>query len=283
MTIPTPPEVETQARKATSIRALILDMDGVLWRSTQPIGNLPEIFERIAQMGWKAVLATNNATLSVEQYLSKLQDFGVSLKPWQLVNSSQAAAHYLKERHAQGGPVYVVGEEGLISTLQGAGFYLADRDVLAVVAGMDRGLTFNKLRLATLLIRAGAPFIGTNPDRTFPTPEGQIPGAGAILAAIEAATGIQPLIMGKPSPEMYRIALERLGTTPGQTLVVGDRLETDIAGAQALGCLTGLVLSGVTSAEAAHRWSPVPDFIADNLSGLLELLGKMIQDSSAQA
>lgn len=270
MAVSSQQEVVIQAQKAASIRALILDMDGVLWKSTQAIGNLPGIFTQISSQGWRVALATNNATLSVDQYLAKLQGFGVSLEAWQIVNSSQAAAHYLKQKHPQGGSVYIVGEEGLILTLESSGFHLDTRDVLAVVAGMDRGLTFEKLRIATLLIRSGAPFIGTNPDRTFPTPEGQVPGAGSILAALETATDTSPVIVGKPSPEMYRVALERLGATPDQTLVVGDRLETDIAGAQALGCLTGLVLSGVTSPAAARAWSPAPDFIAEDLSRLLD-------------
>jgi 4-nitrophenyl phosphatase len=139
-----------------------------------------------------------------------------------------------------------------------------------VVVGIDRQLSYEKLCRATLLIRSGVPFIGANPDRTFPTPEGLIPGAGAILAAIETATSVKPLIMGKPSPAMYQLALERLGTSPAETLVVGDRLETDIAGAQVIGCRTALVLSGVTSEADAYAWQPPPDFIARNLASLVE-------------
>jgi 4-nitrophenyl phosphatase len=139
-----------------------------------------------------------------------------------------------------------------------------------VVAGMDRKLTYDKLRRATLLIRAGAPFIGTNPDKTFPVPEGLIPGAGSILAALETATGVTPLIMGKPSPAMYEVALMRLGTSPAETLVIGDRLETDIEGAQKIGCRTGLVLSGVTTAVQARLWKPQPDIIAENLESIVK-------------
>jgi len=105
---------------------------------------------------------------------------------------------------------------------------------------MDRQVTYNKLKQATLLIRSGLPFIGTNPDRTFPTPQGLVPGSGAILAALEAATDQTPLILGKPSPEMYQVAMERMSVRPENTLVIGDRLETDIVGAQRLGCLTAL-------------------------------------------
>ena len=123
-----------------------------------------------------------------------------------------------------------------------------------------------------MLIRSGVPFIGTNPDRTFPTPEGQVPGAGSILATIEAATDTTPLVIGKPNPAMYQYALDRLGTTPQETLVVGDRLETDIAGAQELGCPSALVLSGVTSEEDAWAWNPPPEIISDNLTNVIREL-----------
>lgn len=255
-----------------TIQAVILDMDGVLWRGDQPLGDLPDIFATLGERGYRVVLATNNATLTIEDYLNKIRRFGVELEPWQIVNSSQAVGHYLKQRFPSGGKLNIVGESGLIDTLAGYGFTHDDKDVIAVVAGMDRQLTYNKLRTATLLIRSGALFIGTNPDRTFPVPEGLVPGSGAILAALEAATDISPNIIGKPAPEMYRVALERLEAPAGQTLVVGDRLETDIAGAQTLGCQTALVLSGVTKEDAARAWQPAPDWIVADLTTLVRQL-----------
>jgi 4-nitrophenyl phosphatase len=120
-----------------------------------------------------------------------------------------------------------------------------------------------------LLIRAGIPFIGTNPDLTYPTPDGQVPGAGAVLALLDAASGIHPLILGKPGTAIYHICLERLGTKPGETLVVGDRIETDIAGGQAAGCPTALVLSGVATIEQARKWQPPPDWIGQDLETLV--------------
>jgi 4-nitrophenyl phosphatase len=256
----------------TKIRALILDMDGVLWRSNEPIGDLPAIFAEIDKHGWKLVLATNNATKAIPQFLTKLESFGVQLEPWQIINSAQATAHYLRQQHPKGGNVYVVGEPGLVEIMAENGFTHSEEDPLAVVAALDRSINYEKLRIATLLIRSGVPFIGTNPDRTFPTPEGQVPGAGSILAIIEAATDVKPLIIGKPNPAMYQFALERMGTTPEETLVVGDRLETDIAGAQNLGTPCALVLSGVTSEEAAWEWQPSPELIADNLTNVLREL-----------
>jgi 4-nitrophenyl phosphatase len=255
-----------------SIKGLILDMDGVLWRGEQPLGDLPNIFSTLIKKGYRTILATNNATLSAEQYLQKLARFGVQLEYWQVINSSQATAHFLHEQYPQGGPIFIIGEDGLIETVCQDGFYQANQNVLAVVVGMDRTLTYEKLSIATLLIRSGASFIGTNPDRSFPTPLGLVPGAGAILAALEVASGIKPVIIGKPAPEMYRLAMERLSLSPEETLVIGDRLETDIVGAQALGCCTALVLSGVTSYDESLKWKPAPDIITKDLTTLLESL-----------
>jgi 4-nitrophenyl phosphatase len=252
----------------STIQSLILDMDGVIWRASEPIGDLHAIFERIAGRRWKVALATNNATRTIGMYVERLASFGVNVLPWQVINSAQAAARFLKAHFPRGGPVYVIGERGLIEALEEQGFHHSEANALAVAVAMDRGLTYDKLRRATLLIRGGALFVATNPDRTFPTPEGLVPGAGAILAALEAATYQQPVVCGKPAPEMYRMALERLGTPPEHTLVVGDRLETDIAGAQVLGCPTALVLSGVASRQEAEAWQPAPDLIVEDLTEL---------------
>ncbi len=254
------------------IQALILDMDGVLWRGEKLLGDLPAIFAKIDRLGLRLVLATNNASRSPQQYLDKFRSLGITLELPQIINSAQATAYYLLQRHPQGGPVYIIGEEGLGSTLQDQGFYHADQNVLAVVASLDRAITYHKLKQATLLIRAGVPFIGTNADKSYPAPEGLLPGAGAILAAIETASDTKPILIGKPQPVLYEIALRTLGTTPEETLMVGDRLETDIAGAQNFGCASALVLSGVTTSEMAQDWQPAPDFIAADLTELLSQL-----------
>lgn len=257
-------------RNLPSIHSLILDMDGVLWRDSQPLGNLPDIFERIDKLGWKVCLATNNSTASIEEYLLKIGSLGVNLQPQQVITSSLATAHYLCRRYPSGGKVYIIGETGLIQALEEKGYTQSEEDALAVVVGFDRQVTYEKLCRATLLIRSGLPFIATNSDKTYPTPQGLAPGAGAILSALETATDIKPHVVGKPAPELYQVALERMGADVETTLVVGDRLETDIAGAQALGCLTALVLTGVTSNQEAHAWRPAPDWIADDLTNLLK-------------
>lgn len=254
------------------IKSLILDMDGVIWRDSEPIGDLQKIFTAIAAKGLRFVFATNNSTKSVDQYIKKLAGFGIQVKPDQIFTSAKATAHTLAARFPKGGNVFIIGMQGLTESLKDSSFSHSPQDPLAVVAGMDTNLTFEKLRVATLLIRAGAPFIGTNPDKSFPSPDGLIPGAGSMLAAIEAATDVAPEIIGKPKPIMFQHALEYLGTDPQETLVVGDRLETDIAGGQAAGCQTGFVLTGASSKEQGENWNPPIDYIAADFSTLVDTI-----------
>jgi len=261
------------AQLPPTARGLILDMDGVLWRDSDQIGDLSSIFARIADRALRVVLCTNNSTRTAEQYLEKLGGFGVKLELWQIITSSGALAHALRQRFPEGGKVYILGEDGLSAALHAAGFQpVSDGDsagALAVAMGMDRAITFAKLREATLLIRAGAPFYATNPDRTFPTPEGLIPGAGALIAALVTATDVDPIVVGKPQPAMLELAIERLETPREQTFVVGDRLETDIAAGQAVGCPTALVLSGVSTRAMAKAWRPQVELIAQDLAELV--------------
>jgi 4-nitrophenyl phosphatase len=263
----------------TSIRGLILDMDGVLWRDDEALLDLPFFFREAENLGLKVAMATNNATRSVPQYLEKFHTFGAVLSPDQIVNSAMAVAFYLRRKYSGGGHVFIVGEAGLHDTMAELGFPHADHDVVAVVAGQDRHLSYPKLTRAVQFIRSGVEFIGTNPDKTFPSPQGLVPGAGAVLAYIEAASGVIPLIAGKPEPFMFDLAISRLGTTLETTLAVGDRMETDILGGQRAGCRTAAVLSGVSTQAEIDAWSPAPDLVLDRLSSLLPLIVKTRQGS----
>ncbi|MBM3144110.1 MAG: HAD-IIA family hydrolase [Chloroflexi bacterium] len=257
---------------SSTLRALILDVDGVLWKDEAPIADIPPIFAEIERLGLGVMIATNNSTRTPGQDAERFHSFGVKLEEWQVINSAEATAQYLHKMYPRGGPVYVVGERGLVETLEAKGFTINEQEALAVVAGIDRQITYDKINRAAALIRAGAKFIGANPDRTFPTPAGLVPGAGAILAAIEAASYVSPTIMGKPQPTIFQIALERLGVRPAEALIVGDRLETDIAGGQKAGCPVALVLSGISTREQAQAWQPEVDVIAEDLTSLLKLL-----------
>lgn len=259
-----------------SIRGLILDMDGVLWKEDVPIGDLPGIFAAISSLGLSVALATNNATRTADQYLEKLRGFGVELESGQVVTSSEATARILGKRFPLKARIFVVGEEGVIKALRASGFVVitdpADEgEVVALVGGIDRALTYQKLERATYYARRGVPFYGTNPDATFPTPGGLIPGAGAILAAIATAAERAPTVIGKPSPFMLEIAAERMHLKKEELLVVGDRLETDVAAGQAFGARTALVLSGVSTREQSRVWKPQPDLVAEDLAQLVGL------------
>jgi 4-nitrophenyl phosphatase len=256
------------------IKALILDMDGVLWKAEAPIGDLPSIFRRVRERGLKFVFATNNSTKTAQQYVKVLRGLGVEVEPWQFVTSSEGAAHVVARTFPRGTKVFMIGEDGIRMALEQRGFeVLSVREASgaqAVVMGIDRHINFQKVVEAALLVRNGIPFYATNTDRTFPTPRGEIPGSGAWISVITTSTGIQPIIAGKPMPFLMELSLEKLGTPTEETLVVGDRLETDIAAGQAVGCPTALVLSGVSTREEAKSWAPKPTIIAESLSELIE-------------
>jgi len=255
------------------IKSLIIDMDGVIWRADSPIGDLASIFRRIRERGLKFVFATNNSTKTSEQYAERLHQFGVDIEPWQVVTSSQGAAHAVAKTFPRETKVFMIGEDGIRMALEEKGFEIVSVEnatqAQAVVMGIDRGINFEKVAEATLLVRNGIPFYATNTDKTFPTPRGEIPGAGAWVSVITTATNVEPIVAGKPFPFLIDLSLEKLGTKKEETLVVGDRLETEIAAGQAVGCPCALVLSGVSTKKQADEWKPKIDFIADDLSSLI--------------
>lgn len=258
----------------STIKALILDMDGVIWKGDAPIGDLPATFRRIRERGLKFVFATNNGTKTPEEYQKKLADLGVDVNPEQVVTSALGIAFLLAQKHPRGTKIFMIGEDGIRVALEEKGFEVlgVERapEAQAVVMGIDRGINFQKIAEATLLVRAGVPFYTTNTDRTFPTPRGEIPGSGSWLAVVISATGVQPTVAGKPFPYLMELALERLGTSKQETLVVGDRLETDIAAGQAVGCPTAFVLSGVSTRAEGEAWKPAPTLVADSLEELVK-------------
>ncbi len=255
-----------------NIKGLIIDMDGVLWHDTQPIGDLKEIFNRIDDLELKFVLATNNATRTVEEFLDKIAQFGVFLSKDHILNSAQATAIYLRENFGVGTIVYVVGQPSLKHTLESYGMIISDgndNDCDVVIASLDFQLNYEKLKIASLLIQSGCEFIGTNKDSALPTPYGFIPGSGTMIGALEIASGRKAKIIGKPEPLLYKMALNRLGLSPEDALAIGDRLETDIAGAQAAGIHTALVLSGASTREQAKKFNQPPEMIARDLRELI--------------
>lgn len=257
----------------SNIKALIIDMDGVIWKGDAPIGDLPSTFRKIRERGLRFVFATNNGTKSPEEYQEKLRTLGVEIEPSQVVTSALGIAFMLDREYPKGTKIFMIGENGICAALEEKGFEILSveraQEAQIFVMGIDRGINFQKVAEATLLVRNGIPFYATNTDRTFPTPRGEIPGAGAWLSIITTATGVNPIVAGKPYPFLMELALEKLGTKKEETLVVGDRLETDIAAGQRVGCPCALVLSGVSTREEAGQWTPKIDMVADDLASLI--------------
>ncbi len=254
----------------STIRGVISDMDGVLWRGDEPLPGLVSFFEKLRLRGIPFALATNNAGRSPADYVQKLAAFGLSgVDEAQIITSGTAAATYLQAHYPPGTPVHVLGGSGLHHVIKAAGFTLTDEGAAAVIIGLDRDLDYAKLTRAALLLRAGAAFVATNTDATYPAPEGLVPGAGSLVAALRVATDREPtVICGKPHAPMFEAALQVLGTAPEDTLMIGDRLNTDIEGAARLGFKTALVLTGVSTQEEAAQALIPPDGIYADLASL---------------
>lgn len=255
------------------LKGLILDMDGVLWHDQEPIGDLPKIFSDIRALGLKFVFATNNSSKTIFEYQEKLRGMGLEIEPHQIITSAEAAFHYLKENYPSSKTLFIVGSESFRQNAESKGFkVLQDSEpsrAEIVMVGIDRELTYHTIDMAARRIREGAVFIATNTDATYPSPEGLTPGAGVMVAAIQTASGKDPIIIGKPYPNIYLQALKLMGLKPEEVLCVGDRLETDILGAQNCGFPSAFLLSGVSTAEDLANWSPQPDIIAKDLESLI--------------
>jgi len=250
------------------IKHLIIDMDGVLYRGDRPMPRLVEFFAFMRERPIRFILATNNSTRTSQEYADKLGQMGVTVSPDDILVSGQATARFLSREYPRGTRVHVFGMPSLKQALAEEGFLLEDENVQLVVASMDRGVTYEKLKKATLLIRGGARFIATNLDPTYPSEEGLIPGTGSMIAALETASGVKPQVIGKPEPIMYQLAMEQMGSNPKTTATIGDRVDTDILGGKRAGLTTICVLSGSSDhveAEAAET-----DMIFDDIAQLLE-------------
>jgi len=255
-------------------RFALMDMDGVLYRGNTALPGLVELFAFLEKNRIGYLLLTNNASMSAQDYSQKLLKMGVKVDAEKIITSSFATAQYLKQIAPEGGGIYVVGMEALRRALFGLSdssgpFYFDDKNPRFVVQGADFNLVYATLKRACLLIRAGARFIATNGDPAFPSEEGLLPGAGSISALLQTATGQKPFVIGKPEPTMYKLALEMLGATLQETVMIGDNLITDIEGARRMGIPSILLLTGVTSAEDIAQDPGAADFV---FSGLPELI-----------
>ena len=256
-----------------NFKALVIDMDGVLWHGETPLPGLNDFFDTLNKLELPFVLATNNAMNVAEDYTKKLAKFGVEVAAERILTSSEATASYLKRTYPDITEVYVMGEQGLHRAVKAQGFGVVSAEqvkegafVPIVVTGLARqSLTYELVAMASLLVRQGAALIATNADSSYPTELGMMPGAGALLSVITVSTGAEPTVIGKPNAAMFEEALKRLGTAAQDTAMIGDRLGTDIKGAKAAGMQTVLVLSGVSDRDEIDSSGIQPDYVLKDI------------------
>ena len=255
---------------------VILDLDGCVWIGDRPVDGSVEAIAALREDGKRIAFVTNNSWHAGEDQVAKLWGLGVKASLADVVTVGGALQHLLAETRS-GGTAFVIGKGSLRRHVADAGLTvlngtdLASRAETVVVGGTD-DVTYADLRDAALAVQRGAALLGTARDPTLPMPEGFWPGTGAILAAVETAAGVKASIVGKPAPQLFLTALDRLGEAP--TLVVGDRLDSDVAAAAAAGLDAALVLSGgATRDEAAAAKDPRPVAVAETLGALVRGAG----------
>jgi phosphoglycolate/pyridoxal phosphate phosphatase family enzyme len=251
----------------------LIDLDGVVYVGDQPTPRASEVFGAIKDAGKTRLFITNDPRHTTEEYARKVTGLGIPAKADEFLTSGRAAALYLQSEGKIGELIYVVGTEGLCREIEAVGGRLLRGEeginAKVVVVGGHQDFHYRELKVATLAIRKGAAFIATNRDANFPMPDGLWPGTGPVVAAIEVATGVAPLVVGKPEKRIFQIACA-LFPSRRRAVMIGDRLDSDIVGGQQAGLSTILVLSGCTTREEARRSAVRPDYIVSNLSGLLE-------------
>jgi HAD superfamily hydrolase (TIGR01457 family) len=254
---------------AERYRSFLFDLDGVLYRGDQAVEGAADAVRRLRDAGRGIAFVTNNSSKTPEDVAFFLTSLGIEATSADVVTSAVATAELIAARG--GGTAFVVGESGIRAALAQAGVHVLDGEPAAadwVVVGWDRGADYAKLRTASLLVQRGATLVATNADAAYPAPDGSWPGAGALLAVITTTTGARAEIVGKPHPPLFEAARDRAGGGPA--LFVGDRLDTDIAGASALGWDSLLVFTGVTRPADVHHSSVRPTFTGQDLSVLFD-------------
>ena len=263
-----------QRTNLREVRAVLLDMDGVVYIGDQPLPGVQELLDYLEDTGREWLFVTNNSSRTPAQFVEKIARLGIRADEAHILSSALATASWLAGQYPGGVRVFMIGEDGLRWALEREAITLVEDAQTAdvVVSGIDFSVRYERLADATLAVRAGARFVGTNSDTSFPSERGQIPGTGALLALLEAATGVKPTVIGKPNAGMFEQAMRKLGTTAPATLMVGDRYETDIAGAIELGMPTAAVLTGITPEEEFRTVARQPDLILPGLPELLDAL-----------
>jgi 4-nitrophenyl phosphatase len=251
-------------------------MDGVLYRGAAILPGVKELLDALALRERPVMLATNNSMSTPEAYEHKLAAMGLDVPAAAVITSALATRAYLERTLPPGAGVYVIGMPALREQLfAGTSFHpvqYGEEQPAAVVIGLDLNFTYDKLKIAHEAIRNGAAFVATNADTTLPTETGLVPGAGSIVAALAAATGQKPVIIGKPETPMLLAAMEQMGAAPAETIMLGDRLDTDILAGKRAGMQTILVLTGVSTRDDLAHAEAIPDIVVSDLSALVAML-----------
>jgi HAD superfamily hydrolase (TIGR01450 family) len=251
---------------------LLIDLDGVVWIGREPVPGSPEALRALLDGGKRIVFVTNNPGRLPEAYVQRLRELGVEVGPEQIVTAGVAVAQLAGEAAGEGGSAFVIGAEPLQEMVAATGTRLlhgdeAEEADVVVVSG-HRGFDYGELKTAKFALDRGAQLFATSHDPTMPYPGGELPGTGAVLAAVEIASGKQATIAGKPERHLFELAKEVAGD--GRLAMIGDRISSDIDGGRAAGLETILVLSGTSSREQAEAADPAPDHVIDDLAALLQ-------------
>ncbi|MEA2131352.1 MAG: 5-nucleotidase [Solirubrobacteraceae bacterium] len=255
-----------------TIDSWLMDMDGVLVREENLIPGAERFIARLAELGRPFLVLTNNSIYTRRDLAARLRLSGLEVPEDAIWTSALATARFLEDQRP-GGTAYVIGEAGLTTALYQSGYTLTERDPDYVVLGETRTYSFERITQAIRLIERGARFIATNPDATGPSPDGPLPATGSVAALISRATGVAPYYVGKPNPLMMRSALNALEAHSETAAMVGDRMDTDIVAGLEAGMEAILVLTGISTREAAERFPYRPSRIVDSIADLVEELG----------
>jgi NagD protein len=255
-----------------TIDSWLMDMDGVLVREENVIPGAERFIARLAELGRPFLVLTNNSIYTRRDLAARLRLSGLEVPEDAIWTSALATARFLEDQRP-GGTAYVIGEAGLTTALYQSGYTLTERDPDYVVLGETRTYSFERITQAIRLIERGARFIATNPDATGPSPDGPLPATGSVAALISRATGVAPYYVGKPNPLMMRSALNALEAHSETAAMVGDRMDTDIVAGLEAGMEAILVLTGISTLEAAERFPYRPSRIVESIADLVDELG----------
>ena len=256
-----------------SLKGYILDLDGVLYLGRQPIPGARDFIKQLRAKGKRVRFLSIASFRSRKSIARKLSSMGIRCSEDEVINSSHAAAHYIRQRYGRC-KVFVVGERGLMKEMKSFGLRTGKQGARVVLVGLDRHINYTKLADALDLLRAGADFLACNDDATYPVENRILPGAGAMVSSLERASGRRALVIGKPNPFIMRMCLRSLGLRASQVAVVGDRLETDILMANKVRAFSILVLTGVSDRETLKkaRGRLRPKLVVKNLHELTRKL-----------